>query len=156
MSGSAKSASRAPSGSAANASSVGANTVNSPDSSARVASKPAASRAVTSVSKLPESLATSSRVPGPSSGVPAEGLSGAGEVELSLLSQAASAPRQKIKAKEELGDQPDMADDIDGAMRYVTDFKAKIKQAQDYYDGKGRGTKQSCLAYNKACRSKLA
>ena len=62
----------------------------------------------------------------------------------------------KIKAKEELGDQPDMADDIDGAMRYVTDFKAKIKQAQDYYNGKGRGTKQSCLAYNKACRSKLA
>ena len=62
----------------------------------------------------------------------------------------------KSNAKEELGDQPDMADNMDEAMKWMTDFKAKIKQAQDYYNGKGRGPKQSCDAYNKACRMKLA
>lgn len=61
----------------------------------------------------------------------------------------------KTKAKGELGDQPDMVDNTDGAMTWMANFKAKIKSAQDYYDGKGRGAKQSCFTYNSACRTKL-
>ena len=62
----------------------------------------------------------------------------------------------KTKAKQELGDQPDMVDNMDEAMKWMTDFREKTKKAQDYYNGKGRGANQSCDAYNKACRMKLA
>jgi len=76
---------------------------------------------------------------------------------LQQLQEAESAlAAAKSKAKRELGDQPDMGDNMDEAMKWMTDFRDKTKQAQDHYNGKGRGAKQSCDAYNKACRMKLA
>lgn len=62
----------------------------------------------------------------------------------------------KTKAKSELGDQPDMADNLEDATKYLAEFKCKIKPAQDHYNGKGRGQNQSCHTYSLACRGKLA
>jgi len=62
----------------------------------------------------------------------------------------------KERAKQELGVQPDLADHLEDATRYLTEFKSKIKQAQDHYNGKGRGQNQSCHTYSLACRGKLA
>lgn len=62
----------------------------------------------------------------------------------------------KTKAKEELGDQPDMVDNMDEAMKWMNDFREKTKKAQDYYNGKGRGANQSCIAYSEQNKLKLA
>ena len=61
----------------------------------------------------------------------------------------------KTQAQKQLGAQPDMVNDMEGALAWAANFTAKIKTHQDKYDGTGRGIKQSCVAYSNACRRKL-